>query len=245
MFAGIQTLDRLQRYVIAWVSVNRSWAAKYEGAKYEQRVIRPILSTTKNWKHFFQGFFRKHQDSAGGSQLQDKMLAFMGIADISTINADNCYEKWNNQIISGAISKAVTPDIICEVVWSLHVLNFIMDLVTLDLQSQEDRELASAEFRAFGCFGWSSFEDMFTTNRLGLSDPDWRARTPYVKHLAGMMRCWKRSPFVDRDLDSEVLRCSATMFSRLESEVASFYCERYASVFDRRPVVPALLRRLP
>jgi len=242
LFASVAALDRLQKYVAAWLKVRSLWLKKVDGME-----ASPPCSTTKRWKSFFMAFFRRAVDGEDENQSRIAverrvMQDFLGLGSIEVIDPMDFCVDWNGQSLSGAVKDVISHDVIREVVWELHELNFRMDLARMERFHFPSDSLEDVTARVGGCFPgrFSLFRESIDRNELGLSSPTWALRAVWIIELGKVLQRWPNSTIREEDLASTGSK-SPTLMLALEKKIALLYCSEFGRLLGRAAVVPAIL----
>jgi hypothetical protein len=240
MFRAVYSMDRLRKYVAAWLTIRTRWLSLQHSP-----ATRPQASATKNWKVFFMAFFAQTTDlkERKTKTAEDRrvLMDALKLQSIERIDPMNLQVNWNGRQLVGPLVDVIDPPLIREVVWELHELNFRWDLRSMQIVfdryplSDEDRDAFSVCFPRQGYNGWDSPPDK---KSLGLADPSLTARAWATCHLNVLM-AWPTQPISQEDLPVATFQ-SPVLCARVELVIAESYCTQFVIATRRFPVVPAL-----
>lgn len=243
MFSSIQTIERLRKYVASWILVRDEWMKRVQNLR-----VPPACSTTKRWKVFFMGFYRKEEeDTSKDKQITQKgqdrqMIAdFLGLKSLPAIIEDHYSAKWNGRELVGSVEKVITDTVIRDVIRDLHSCNFYFDLLRLETHLStglSSEEILRRVTQAVVCP--SNTSDKPSDGNIG--GVAWKERLPAVIALASVMEHWPEYTIQqgerEKAMSSSPQQVAHVLL--LERKVARCYCFQMVKVFRRIPVVPAM-----
>jgi hypothetical protein len=240
MFRGVHSMDRLRKYVAAWLTVRARWLSLAHPIS-----TRPQASTTRNWKVFFMAFFAQTTEvkDRKTKTAEDRrvLMEALQLDSIQRIDPMDFQVKWNGRQLAGSLSDTLTPSVIREVVWELHELNFRWDLRCMEVSFQryplsaDDKIALGICCPRPGYRGWDSPPDM---ESLGICDPVLKGRTWATIHL-NILMMWPTQPVEIEDMPVATFQ-SPILSTRMESIIAEDYCKKFLTATRRFPVAPAL-----
>lgn len=240
LFRSVQSMDRLRKYVAAWLVIRPYWlASSLSSTKH------PQISSTKRWKSLFVAFY------AAGGDLKDnisrtskerrELMEWMGMSSIEPIDPMNFSGVWLGKKISGPLPECIGPILIKQVVWELHELNFTADLKSMHLLHRQlplDKEMKKAYDLCWPSGEFRGLNDLPFEDDLTLSSPDALTRAGCITSLNNLM-LWPDMAFSSHDFPLSIMS-SLAVATQYEAKVARYYCLKLWDVMRRKPIPPAI-----
>jgi hypothetical protein len=240
LFRSVQSMDRLRKYVAAWLVIRPYWlrASPNPGQ-------RPVVSTTKRWKSLFMAFYTTGGDLKSNlsrtSLDRRELMKWMDMPAIVQIDPQNFSGNWLGKTVAGPLTECITHVVVKQVIWELHELNFRQDLQSMNFVHRQ-LPLKGEMLRAYTlCFPNADFNGLtdlpFDTD-LTLTNGDPLIRASSTKYLNILMP-WPETPVPAEELPMSA-SSSIGLARHYEAKIARYYCVNFWAVMRRRPIPPAI-----
>lgn len=253
MLLGCQSMEKLRKYALAWLMVRDGWITTIQDALENRQ--RPADSTTKHWKALFTAFYATNINLDGQSTLAKQRGVMMwnaGLGSIPIIDQTAVKARHRGQYLEGSIEEAISLDVIREVIWDLHELNWRADFRLLDLQLRPQNQVDTLNFQIGDLsdmlaldHGWGFMTDYmaepcpvtFTAEFEGKAL--WKDLARGIISVGQCMARWADPP-MEEPLVNGKPAFSLADFRELQVLVANTYCRFYRHKMNRSPIVPAV-----
>lgn len=256
LFRSCGTMERLLKYVAAWLVVRDDWIGVIKAHLAQSK--RPEHSKIKNWKALFTGFFSPNANLESEGDLAKRrieLLNTMGWDHLPSIRTLEMSLTHRGITRTGSLETVVNDRVVMEVMWELHELNWRADFKLLDSHLRPPIEdpvdntvmipICSLQEALKSDHGWGiSSEEMRELFPVDFSsefeDKElWRDLTKGVISVAQTMASWVEPPITAPTLDYRV-PYTLQDFRALEEDVANTYCRIFRLKMNRYPIVPAV-----
>ena len=217
LFIGVASSERQTQYVTTWLKNRAAFMVR------PQLGGQPIL--IKNWRMLLNVDSMKKGTETRTSATREVVEKLLETVLEDTMTVDEGAEKkleWNGK--EWTADSAANAALVKEVLWELSELNFRYELSALDVR-QTGKERLTEILMALGNEQDSIFRVSVGKVDTGLVSTDLETHSERLRSFHKLMSTWKDGVGV----------CAA---DRLESTVASMYCQTFFDTFGRPPILP-------
>jgi hypothetical protein len=240
LFRSVQSMDRLRKYVAAWLVIRPYWL----------RILptpgqRPVVSTTKRWKSLFMAFYTTGGDLKGNpsktSLERRELMKWMDMPSIVPIDPQKFSSNWLGKTVTGALTECITHVLVKQVIWELHELNFRQDLQSMNFIHRQlplKGEMLKAYSMCFPNAEFNGLMDLPFDTDLALASGDPLIRAGTTKYLNSLMP-WPETPVIAEELPMST-SSSVGLVRHYEAKIARHYCVNFWAIMRRKPIPPAI-----
>ena len=217
LFIGVGSSERRAQYLATWLKNRAAFLVRPELGG------QPIL--VKQWRVLLNVDSMKKGSDTRTSATREVIEQMLESVLTDTMSVDDGIEKkleWNGSEWNG--DSAGNAVLVKEVLWELSELNFRYELFALDVE-KTGKERQTQILVAVGNEQDSIFRVSVGQINTGLVSTKVETRSNRLRSLHELMGAWQD-------------RVEVPPAERLESTVASLYCQTFFDTFGRLPILP-------